>query len=874
MKRTITTSLSLVTAIALLGLSSAAFAADRVVHVTVRADSEHHGMEAFRAMDGKPGSMWHSRWRAPMTELPHVIMVDLGAVYEITGFTYLPRAGGSNNGTIKDYEAYLSKDAMRRPLAKGKPVGAPVAKGAFAKLKGENVVAFPAPVKGRYFRLRALSDVTGSASWAGIAELRLHCEGVKFVGRPWSLGLKFPEAGDDVIALIEGFPLLAKLLELDDPWRWDPMMLKEEISPKIEVGIGSEEHPLLFIDRRRAYDWAKTRWKDAWGKLADWPGLPVWDQWSYMTDFYVFDPTRPVIRMHFGRPPTCYVNMMQVTFPPLPQSVRKDMPARIEKVVEGLRAYGAKKLPYKHPTIRKYLLPGGTRMTFSDFSGCSQSRDGYTDQIRKGETLPAIYMQLDFEPTEPRKVPTALPAFPGAEGYGGFSRGGRGGKVYVVTTLEDYLPEDRPARKQGTVGQASKKLPGYAAIPKEDPIPGSLREAVEAEGPRIVMFGVSGTIGLKAPLKIRNPYLTIVGHTAPGEGVQIRNWWFEINTHDVVMRYLRVRVGDIKGPGTTPRVLGDQTQALDFAGMNLIVDHCEFAYANDQIVNIRGHRPSDHPLGTVRIASTFQWNYTYGGLQRSVHEKGNHSMSYAFAGYGYLSFHHNLTAHTTRRNPRLTALATDWRNNTLYNYWNTGYGSQPDFLKFNYVGNVQKRGRQRFAFQSKGSVFAHFYGRDNIGTGPLFIAPREVIMDEPWDAMPVKTDPAQAGHEKVLKHGGADLPVRDVITRHVADSVRNNTGSIPNHTTDWPHGGYATYKPAKLAPDADKDGMPDWWEKKYGLDPKRASDNAEDKDKDGYTNVEEYINDTDPTKFVDYRKPENNVHSLHREDTIHRRKQR
>ncbi len=207
------------------------------------------------------------------------------------------------------------------------------------------------------------------------------------------------------------------------------------------------------------------------------------------------------------------------------------------------------------------------------------------------------------------------------------------------------------------------------------------------------MFGVSGTIELKAPLDIRNPYITIVGNTAPGEGVQIRNWWFSIYTHDVVMRYLRVRVGDIKGPGKLARVLGDQTQALDFTGMNIIIEHCEFAYANDQTVNIRGHRPWNHPLGTVRVGSTFQWNYVYGALRRSVHEKGDHSAGYAFAGYGYLSLHHNLTAHCRWRNPRLQSIATDWRNNTLYDYWYTGYGgygSPADFLKFNYIGNVQK----------------------------------------------------------------------------------------------------------------------------------------------------------------------------------------
>ena len=670
---------------------------------------------------------------------------------------------------------------------------------------------------------------------------------------------KFPRAGEKTIVLIEGFPLLKNLLELDAPWGLDPVEMKDRIFPrKMEMGMGSPEHPLLFINRR---DLRNEK------GLVERPGLKVWDQWSYETDYYVFDPARPIIVMHLGRPPSCRV-WNEVEFPDL-KSMRKEIPAKIEKIIAGLGSYGAKKLPFKHPRIRKYLLPGGTRMIFSDFSGCVTVKDRKT------------YIQIQFEPVQPRKVPTPLPAFPGAEGYGAYSRGGRGGKVYLVTTLEDYLPQNRPGRKEGTIGQASGKypkgrpLPGYPAIPKEDPIAGSLREAIEAKGPRIVMFAVSGTIELKAPLNIRNPYLTIVGHTAPGQGVQIRNWWFSISTHDVVMRYLRVRVGDIKGPGKMRRVLGDQTQAIEFTGMNLIIDHCEFAYANDQIVNIRAYRPhhgTRFAHNAVRIASTFQWNYVYGGLHRSVHEKGDHSMSYAFAGFGYVSLHHNLTSHSKWRNPRLAIIATDWRNNTLYNYVHAGYGSDPDFLKINCVGNVQKRGNQNIHFKAPGSAAAHFHASDNIGLGSAFIAPRSSVLNEPWNAMPIKTDSAKAAHEKVLKYGGADLPVRDVITRYVADNVRNNTGNIPGTTDDWPHGGYATYKPAKPAPDADRDGMPDWWERKFKLDSNDASDNAGDGDKDGYTNVEEYINDTDPTKFVDYRKPGNNVHSLHRERTIHRRK--
>ena len=264
---------------------------------------------------------------------------------------------------------------------------------------------------------------------------------------------------------------------------------------------------------------------------------------------------------------------------------------------------------------------GITKLTFSDFSGTGRG---------------SVYLQIDLEPASALALPehARLPAFPGAEGFGALTPGGRGGKVYLVTTLEDYLPERRDARKENTLGEEGRDgkrhvLPGYPEIPAEKLIPGSFREAVDASGPRVVLFAVSGTIELKAQLKIRGPYITIAGNTAPGEGVQIRNWGIEIQTHDVVLRYLRVRVGDIKGPGKMPRVLGDQTHALDMSGLNIVVDHCEFGYANDQLVNIDAQRTP-----AIRAAVTFQWNYVYGGLTNSVHEGGNHSHSYAFRRLG------------------------------------------------------------------------------------------------------------------------------------------------------------------------------------------------------------------------------------------------
>jgi len=171
----------LVTAILVL-TCAVVFAEDQVVHVAVRTDNEHPGMEAFRAMDGNPGTFWHSIWRGDVTDLPHEIVVDLGEPREITGFTYLPRSHEAGKSAIKDYEVYLSDNADEsEPLARG----ACVVKGTFVEKQGDNLVKFDPPLKGRYFRLRALSNVDEEATWACIAELTIHCEGVKFVGGPW-----------------------------------------------------------------------------------------------------------------------------------------------------------------------------------------------------------------------------------------------------------------------------------------------------------------------------------------------------------------------------------------------------------------------------------------------------------------------------------------------------------------------------------------------------------------------------------------------------------------------------------------------------------------------------------------------------------------
>jgi hypothetical protein len=660
------------------------------------------------------------------------------------------------------------------------------------------------------------------------------------------LASKFPEA-KGALPLIQRFPVLAKFLALDEPWKVPPRELAAKLFPaEVKLVQGSPDYPLLFAGQRSVR----------------WPGVPVWNQVAYETEFYVFDSARPVIRLHIGRPLDSGMQLIDYSqspetkalYPVLDDPARKEIADNIRAVIDALRPYGARELPFRHPRIHTYELVSGTRLTFSDFTGTGRG---------------SVYMQIDLEPLKPVVLAerSRLPAFPGAQGFGAFTPGGRGGKVYVVTTLDDYLPERRDGRKENTLGEPARDgtvpvLPTYPDIPAEKLIPGSLREAVDASGPRIILFAVSGAIELKAQLKIRNPYVTIAANTAPGEGVQLRNWGLEIQTHDVVLRFLRLRVGDVKGPGKMPRVLGEQTHALDISGLNVVVDHCEFAYANDQLVNIYAQRTP-----ASRAGVTFQWNYVYGGLTNSVHEGGNHSHSYALGGWGYASFHHNLAAFALGRNPRVSGLRLDYRNNVLHYFWDSGYGdSTGDFLKLNYVANVQERGQRReMFFDGMKHSCGQFYETNNVirncslkNSPRVLDVPQDTLMDAPFDAPWVETQAALIAYEDVLRSGGASLPARDLITKFVADSARNRTGKVPGKTDDWPSAGYPVYNSAAPPADSDLDGMPDEWEARYKFNPRDASDANGDKDGDGYTNIEEYINSTDPTQFVDYRNPINN----------------
>jgi len=423
--------------------------------------------------------------------------------------------------------------------------------------------------------------------------------------------------------------------------------------------------------------------------------------------------------------------------------------------------------------------------------------------------------------------PTRLPAFPGAEGFGAYTPGGRGGKVLAVTNLLDYVPG------------------------KENPIHGSFRAACNTRGPRIIVFRVAGLIELKATLVITEPFVTIAGQTASGDGICLKNHGCMIdNTHDVIIRHLRCRPGDVAKRAA---------DALSIhTSQNIILDHCSASWGSDEVLSVTGE-------GTTNI--TVQWCIISEGLNQSYHQKGAHGYGSLLRIDGNMTFHHNLYAHHNSRNPRPgtygkpPGLLLDFRNNLIYNWGRrAGYSAQ-DAVRMNYVGNYLKPGPSTidtgFAFTVGGDTTALFVaenylvgGADKNDDNSRMIRLGEgTRMELPFPTTPVKIDSAKIAYERILAHAGATLPVRDGIDRRVVSEVKTGRGRIIDSQSNV--GGWSAYKEADLLVDTDNDGMPDRWESRHGLDPDNASDNKKDRDDDAYTNIEEFLNNTDPnTKDV------------------------
>jgi hypothetical protein len=471
----------------------------------------------------------------------------------------------------------------------------------------------------------------------------------------------------------------------------------------------------------------------------------------------------------------------------------------------------------------------------------------------------------------PYDLPQAnIPAFPGAEGGGAYSFGGRGGKVYVVTSLADRGP-------------------------------GTFREACEQGGARIIVFNVAGIIHLETPLIIRAPYVTIAGQTAPGDGVCIAGESVWINTHDVVIRYMRFRRGETK-VGRRDDALGGNPVG------NIIIDHVSASWGLDENMSIYRHMYNDstgaieQKLGTVNVT-----------IQNSIFSESLDTYNHAFGstlGGENATFMRNLWADNTGRNP-----SVGWNgifnfvNNVVFNWMHRSSDGGDYRAMFNYINNYYKpgpvtskdgnvghrflkpeSGRSKLKYHVYGRVYAHgniMEGYDAITkdnwAGGIQVEEEGntdgytdfMKWNEPFPMPKINTLSASEAFDYVLKNAGATLPKRDAVDQRITEQVR--TGKITykegvklpekqfEHrklpidsyklgiiTDPSQVGGYPEYKGTPYK-DSDNDGMPDDWEIKHGLNPKNAADASQDKDKNGYTNIEDYLNSVVPVNNV---KPE------------------
>lgn len=435
-------------------------------------------------------------------------------------------------------------------------------------------------------------------------------------------------------------------------------------------------------------------------------------------------------------------------------------------------------------------------------------------------------------------------AFPGAEGFGKFSSGGRGGKVYIVSTLEDDGP-------------------------------GSFRQAAEAKGPRIVTFSISGTIRLLSPVSMRGD-ITIAGQTAPGDGVCIADHPVMLDGDNIIIRYMRFRMGDrYQDKGKVPGSGHDDALSATRRS-RIIIDHCSISWSTDECMSVYGGD-----------STTLQWNIISEPLNHSYHfEAGD--KDYERHGYGgiwggaHLTAHHNLFAHCVSRNPRFNGARipgkeefVDFRNNVIYDWGgNNVYGGEGG--RYNIVNNYYRYGpstgrkvmyRIVNPWRNKELSFGRFHVAGNhvdgssavtqnnaegvhIGEGGSDMDKPSLLVDKPFEAMGIPVRSAKDALSAVMQHGGCSLPVRDTLDQRILRELHHREGRIIDVQGGYPHGtafeltktAWPALRSLPSKPDTDRDAMPDAWEVQNGLDPLDPSDGLRHTLHRHYTNVEVFIN--------------------------------
>jgi len=431
-----------------------------------------------------------------------------------------------------------------------------------------------------------------------------------------------------------------------------------------------------------------------------------------------------------------------------------------------------------------------------------------------------------------------LDAFPGAEGYGRFTTGGRGGVVYEVTNLED----------SGV---------------------GSLRDAIGKTGPRIIVFRVSGTIELKSILKISKGDLTIAGQTAPGDGICVRNYTLSVQANNVIIRFIRSRYGDT--------IITNEDDAAHGMGKykNIILDHCSFSWSVDETASFYDNTDF-----------TMQWCLISESLYMAGHVKGAHGYGGIWGGQG-ATFHHNLFAHHTSRNPRFNGSRysgkpeleiVDFVNNVIYNWgFNSAYGGEAgnQNVRSNYYKfGPATKSSVKYRIVEPSDLAGNWYVSDN------FVFGNSTITDDNWNGgvqgsyalsqknkralipfpiAEVTVQSAEEAYDLILKDVGANFPKRDTIDSRIIDEVTTGTvtyggksyAKLQNLDTTKIYGiidsqndvgGWPILNSLPAPIDSDHDGMPDDWELAKSLD----INNPEDRNSfstTGYTYLEDYLNE-------------------------------
>ena len=451
-------------------------------------------------------------------------------------------------------------------------------------------------------------------------------------------------------------------------------------------------------------------------------------------------------------------------------------------------------------------------------------------------------------------VEIVLPAFPGAEGFGTETPGGRFGRIVIVTNLYDTT--DINSR-------------GYV---------GSFRWAVEHTWPdepnnpydqrRIIIFKVGGAIKLVDKLIITQPFVTIAGQTAPGDGITLRGDELTIATHDVVVRGVRVRVGDEGSPTCCRDGINISTTHADSDVYNIVIDHSSISWAIDE--NLSTWTSGAKPYVTRDV--TVQWSIISEGLDNSIHVDEDaptptttdpHSMGAIIGQDGYnMTLHHNLFAHNRGRNPRISGIVnSEIVNNVIYDW---GYAA----LEFSGDKNITHVLYNFFKTGLHSKAAEIFVNKPMHAMSEIYLR-CNLVLDENISAQPFaarinnpehfKFSPKQIftpsgvtishtldAYENVLNFAGVISPIRDEIDKRVVNNFRERTGAIIDSQDQI--GGWPDYQGGEYATDADNDGIPDDWELTHDMDPNDASDANSYilRAPSGYTWIEEYVNSLIP----------------------------